>query len=299
MKSFSNKKGEKNNMNLRLLKKYKLEILMFSPLVLYIMYFTITPIVNTIIYSFQDRHTSSFTLANYIAIFSNLNFNKALFNTLFITLVGLSLQLVIALVIALILKQQFKGRGFFRTMMLIPMGVPTLVSGVTLLFVFGQTGYFNELLLRLGLIERQIFWFGGGIDTLFVIIFADMWKVLPLTILLLLAGLEAISDDIYEASALDGATTWQTFWHVTLPLLKPSITMAIILRAIDSFRIFELPLVMAGRNAPVLSTFAFEEFRRNNLHVSSAAATILLVIIVIFIVLYIIFVEKRNRKEAM
>lgn len=272
---------------------------MFSPLVLYIMYFTITPIVNTIIYSFQDRHTSSFTLANYIAIFSNLNFNKALFNTLFITLVGLSLQLVIALVIALILKQQFKGRGFFRTMMLIPMGVPTLVSGVTLLFVFGQTGYFNELLLRLGLIERQIFWFGGGIDTLFVIIFADMWKVLPLTILLLLAGLEAISDDIYEASALDGATTWQTFWHVTLPLLKPSITMAIILRAIDSFRIFELPLVMAGRNAPVLSTFAFEEFRRNNLHVSSAAATILLVIIVIFIVLYIIFVEKRNRKEAM
>lgn len=286
-------------MNMRLLKKYKLEIVMFSPLVLYIMYFTITPIINTIVYSFQDRQIGSFTFANYIAIFTNLNFNKALFNTLFITLVGLALQLVIALVIALILKQQFKGRGFFRTMMLIPMGVPTLVSGVTLLFVFGQTGYFNELLLRLGIIERQIFWFSGGIDTLFVIIFADMWKVLPLTILLLLAGLEAISDDIYEASALDGATTWQTFWHVTLPLLKPSITMAIILRAIDSFRIFELPLVMAGRNAPVLSTFAFEEFRRNNLHVSSAAATILLVIIVIFIALYIVFVEKRNRKEAM
>lgn len=286
-------------MNMRLLKKYKLEIVMFSPLILYIMYFTITPIINTIVYSFQDRHIGSFTFANYIAIFTNLNFNKALFNTLFITLVGLALQLVIALVIALILKQQFKGRGFFRTMMLIPMGVPTLVSGVTLLFVFGQTGYFNELLLRLGIIERQIFWFSGGIDTLFVIIFADMWKVLPLTILLLLAGLEAISDDIYEASALDGATTWQTFWQVTLPLLKPSITMAIILRAIDSFRIFELPLVMAGRNAPVLSTFAFEEFRRNNLHVSSAAATILLVIIVIFIALYIVFVEKRNRKEAM
>lgn len=286
-------------MNMRLLKKYKLEIVMFSPLILYIMYFTVTPIINTIVYSFQDRHIGSITFANYIAIFTNLNFNKALFNTLFITLVGLALQLVIAIVIALILKQQFKGRGFFRTMMLIPMGVPTLVSGVTLLFVFGQTGYFNELLLRLGIIERQIFWFSGGIDTLFVIIFADMWKVLPLTILLLLAGLEAISDDIYEASALDGATTWQTFWRVTLPLLKPSITMAIILRAIDSFRIFELPLVMAGRNAPVLSTFAFEEFRRNNLHVSSAAATILLVIIVIFIALYIVFVEKRNRKEAM
>lgn len=272
---------------------------MFLPLVIYIFYFTIAPIVNTIVFSFQDRHSSSFTLNNYVSIFNNLNFNKALFNTLFITLVGIFIQLLVALVIALILKQQFKGRGFFRTMMLVPMGVPTLVSGVTLLFVFGQTGYFNELLMRLGIIERQIFWFSGGLDTLFVIIFADMWKVLPLTILLLLAGLESISGDVYEASQLDGANTWQTFWFVTLPLLKPSITMATILRAIDSFRIFELPLVMAGRNAPVLSTFAFEEFRRNNLQASSAAATILLLIIVIFIVIYIFLVERRERKEAL
>lgn len=272
---------------------------MFLPLVLYILYFTIAPIINTIVFSLQDRQTGSPTFSNYVNIFNDLNFNKALFNTIFITLVGIVIQLLIALTIALILKQQFKGRGFFRTMMLVPMGVPTLVSGVTLLFVFGQTGYFNELLMRLGFIEQQIFWFGGGLDTLFVIIFADMWKVLPLTILLLLAGLEAISGDIYEASALDGASIWQTFWFVTLPLLKPSITMAIILRAIDSFRIFELPLIMAGRNAPVLSTFAFEEFRRNNLQASSAAATILLIIIVIFIAIYILLVEKRNRKEAL
>ncbi|MBM7095779.1 MULTISPECIES: carbohydrate ABC transporter permease [Alteribacter] len=280
----------------RFMKKYKLEIAMFMPIVLYIAYFTIVPIINTVSLSFQNPRGSGLTLGNYTAIFNNINFNAALFNTLFITLIGIVLQLSIAIVVALILKQKFKGRGFFRTMMLIPMGVPTLVSGVTLLFIFGQTGYFNEMLLRLGLIENQNFWLGGGIDTLFVIIFADMWKVLPLTILLLLAGLEAISDDVYEASSLDGANRWETFWNITLPLLKPSITMAIILRAIDAFRIFELPLVMAGRNAPVLSTFSFEEFRRNNFEMAGAAASILLVIILIFITLYILLVEMKKFK---
>jgi ABC-type sugar transport system permease subunit len=245
--------------------------------------------------SFQMDGTGSFTIRNYLTLFTDINFGSALFNTLFITFVGIIVQLVIALIIALLLKQKFKGQGFFRTVMLIPMGVPTLVSGVTLLFIFGQTGYFNEFLYRLGIIETQPYWLGGGFETLFVIIFADMWKVLPLTILLLLAGLESINDDVYEAAAIDGSNSWKTFWNITLPLLKPSITMAVILRAIDAFRIFELPLVMAGKNAPVLSTFAYEAFRRNQLGLSGAAATVLLVLIIIFIFIYFFLVERKEK----
>lgn len=279
-------------------KRYKLETFMILPLILYMFYFTLTPIINTITMSFKDDDTGAWTLGNYQEIFTNINFTTALFNTLFITIVGIVLQIGIALIIALLLNKEFKGKGFFRTLMLVPMGVPTLVSGVTLLFIFGQTGYFNELLFRLGVVDTQPFWLGGGIDTLFVIIFADMWKVLPLTVLLLLAGLQSISKDVYEASSIDGASAWQTFWSVTLPLLKPSITMAVILRAIDSFRIFELPLVMAGKSAPVLSTFSYEAYRHSNYGISGAAATILLGIIVLFIIAYLFIVERKNLKEV-
>lgn len=277
-------------------RKYWIEITMFLPLIIYIFYFTLIPVFQTIGISFVDQNNGNISLINYQTLFADINFDKALFNTIFITLVGLVIQLVLALIIALILKQKIAGRGFFRTVILVPMGVPTLVSGVTLLFIFGQTGYFNELLYRIGLIDTQPFWLGGGIETLFVIIFADMWKVLPLTILLLLAGLESISEDVYEASSVDGANAWTNFWYVTLPLLKPSITMAVILRAIDSFRIFELPLVMTGKNAPVLSTFAYEAFRRNQYGLSGASATILLGIIIIFILLYMFLVERKERE---
>ncbi|UFJ39592.1 sugar ABC transporter permease [Brevibacillus humidisoli] len=276
-------------------RKYWLEIVMCFPLLFYIFFFTLLPVLQTIMISFLDSRSQQFTLSHYQTLFSDINFDSALFNTLFITIVGIIVQIVIGLAIALLLKQKFASRGFFRTVMLVPMGVPTLVAGVTLLFIFGQTGYFNELLYRLGLIETQPFWLGGGLDTLLVIVVADMWKVLPLTILILLAGLESIPNDVYEAAAVDGASTRQVFWSVTLPLLKPSITMAVILRAIDSFRIFELPLVMASKNAPVLSTFAYEAFRRNQFGLSGAAATILLAIIIVFILLYLFFVERDDK----
>ncbi|MDP5275553.1 carbohydrate ABC transporter permease [Chengkuizengella axinellae] len=282
---------------MRFVKKYWLETFMVLPLFAYLIYFTFIPVLQTVQISFIDDKSHQLSLKNYESLFSHIDFNSALFNTIFITLIGLTVQIVIALVIALILKRKFFGRSFFRTIMLIPMGVPTLVSGVTLLFVFGQTGYFNELLYRLGILSTQPYWLGGGIESLAVIIFADMWKVLPLTILLLLAGLESIGDDVYEASSIDGATSWKKFWYITLPLLKPSITMAIILRAIDSFRIFELPLVMTGKNVPVLSTFAYEAFQRNQYGLSGAAAVILLLIIIIFILLYFFIVERKEARS--
>ena len=128
-----------------------------------------------------------------------------------------------------------------------------------------------------------------------MIVVADMWKVTPMIVLLLLAGLESISDDVYEASAIDGASTWQTFWNVTLPLLKPSITIALILRAIDAFRIFELPMVLAGRSTPVLSTYAYQEYNSyNNPYTSAAGSTILLVLILIFILGYLFIVEREK-----
>lgn len=277
---------------MKLIKKHYFEILLVLPLSAYILGFTILPIIKTILLSFHDKNTGALGFSTYQYLFSKKDFNMAIINTVAVTLVGLTFQLITGLFIAMSLKTDFKGKGLIRSLVLLPMGVPTLVSGVTLLYIFGTQGYLNELLFKLGVITKPIAWTSGGIKNIFVIAIADSWKVLPVVVLLLLAGLESIPSDVYEASAIDGASKSQTFFNITLPLLKPSITMTIILRAVDSFRIFELPKILAGRVTPFLATYAYDEYAYNNANASAAASTILLMIIVIFMILYFKFVDK-------
>lgn len=254
--------------------------------------------LRSIGYGFTSE-SGGFTLANYQQLFANGQFNAALRNTLLITLFGLSFELGVGLSIAVALTRNFKLRGLFRSLMLVPMGVPTIVSGATLMYVFDTSGYLNELLYRLGLIQIPIDWAAGGLRTLLMVVFADAWKVTPIVVLLLLAGLEAIPDELYEAAAVDGATGWAAFWRVTLPLLRPAITMTVIVRGVDTFRIFELPLVLAGRVNPVLATFAYTEYNNyHNSYTSGAAASFLTGVILIFVVLYLVLVERERRGRA-
>jgi trehalose transport system permease protein len=150
-------------------------------------------------------------------------------------------------------------------------------------------------LLRLGLIDVPVYWTESGIRGMLAIAVADMWKVTPIVVLLLLAGLEAIPGDVYEAADVDGASGWETFRSITLPLLMPSITMALIVRAIDAFRIFDVVMVMASRSIPVMSTFVYiNYFDFQDPYSASAAATILLLMIVAFIAAYFLLVERRR-----
>ncbi len=289
----------------RFLQKYYLEILLILPLALYIMYFTLLPVLTTIKLGFISTDTNVFSLENYKYLLERDDFRKAFSNTVIISILGLIMQLTVGLILALILKKKFKGKGFFRALILTPMGVPTIVSGVALLYIFDTQGYLNEMSYRIveglkyvGILAESyrfipIDWASGGLRTLLMVVFADMWKVTPIVTLLLLAGLESIPTQVYEASQIDGASKWETFKNITLPLIKPSITMTVILRSVDLFRIFELPMILAGRNTPVIATFAFEEYRvYNNPNVSGAAATILLVIIMLFVLLYLKYVDK-------
>lgn len=268
------------------------------PLVAYIFGFTLLPVLRSIAYGFTSE-AGSFTLENYRQLFANGQFLVALRNTLLITLFGLSFELAVGIGLALVLTRNFKLRGLFRSLMLVPMGVPTIVSGATLMYVFDTSGYLNELLYRLGLIQIPIDWAAGGLRTLLMVVLADAWKVTPIVVLLLLAGLEAIPEELYEAAAVDGATGWAAFWRVTLPLLRPAITMTVIVRGVDTFRIFELPLVLAGRVNPVLATFAYTEYNNyHNNYTSGAAASFLTGIILIFVVLYLLTVERERRSRV-
>ena len=284
----------------RLLRAYWLEALMVLPLALYIGLLTLVPVLQAIGLSFTDRYSGAFpTLANYEYIVSRPDFGAAVVNTVGITLIGVTLEMTVGLILALMLARSFRGRGLFRTIILTPMGVPTLVAGAAMLYFFRTNGYVNELLLRTGLIDVPIYWTESGLRGMLAVAIADMWKVTPIVVLLLLAGLEAIPRDVYEAADVDGAGPWATFRFVTLPLLMPSITMALILRAIDAFRIFDVVMVMASRSIPVMSTFVYiNYFDFQDQYSASAAATILLLMIVAFVAAYFLLVERRRGEVA-
>jgi trehalose transport system permease protein len=181
-------------------------------------------------------------------------------NTLAITSLGLLIELSLGLAAAVALTSHFRTQGIVRVLLLIPLGVPTIVAASTMRYVFGMVGYLNELLYRLGLLTLPIDWTGSRWLALVTVASADAWKVTPLVMLIFLAGLQAIPREIYEAARTDGAGPWQQFWRITLPLLRPALTMAFIIRGVDAFRIFALPLALVGRHLPVLSTFAYVEY---------------------------------------
>ena len=248
----------------------------------------------------QHSPYAGLRLSNYRRLFTDRSFITAIFNTIAITLMGLSLQLVVAMSIALLLTQPFHGKGFFRTIVLTPLGIPTIVSATIMTYIFDTSGYLNEVLYRLGLLEEvPIDWAQGGWLSIGMVVFADTWKVLPLMVLLFIAGLEAIPQSIHEASQIDGSPPLYKFFTVTLPLMKPYITIALILRAIDAFRIFELPLILAGTaTTPLISTFTYSEYTRQNYNLSAASGTILTGIILLFVFTYLYIVERERDTNA-
>ncbi|MFW5782033.1 MAG: carbohydrate ABC transporter permease [Candidatus Muiribacteriaceae bacterium] len=329
-------------------KRYWLEIIMILPLFLYILGFTVLPILSNLKNSFIDQRFgrkydilisniedirydmrttdddvayaeyekeleeaqselkqlenseyAGFTLDNYRKLLDNADFRKGAGNTVAITIIGLIIQFVCAMTIAILLSKKFRGKGFFRTVVLTPLGIPTIVSATIMTYIFDTSGYLNAFLYKIGLIENVgIDWAQGGILSILMVVFADTWKVLPLMVLLFIAGLESIPASVHEACAIDGSKSWYKFFTIILPLMKPHITIALILRAIDAFRIFELPLILAGTSTtPVISTYTYSEYTRQNYNISAASGTVLTLIIVIFVFTYLYVVEREKEVE--
>lgn len=266
---------------------------MVTPLFLYILYFMFIPVARSIYYSFVHAGTHTATLENYRTIIGRSQFNDAFTNTLGMTAMGVTMEMLFGIVISLMLVRAFHGRGIFRTIVLLPLGVPTIVAGAAMLYFVGFNGYLNKILHDFGLIDVPIYWQQSGWRGMFSIAIADVWKSLPLVVLILVAGLESIPEDVYEAASLDGANGWHKFIDQTFPLLMPSITMALILRAIDAFRIFDIAMVLAGQAVPVMSSFVYTEYDAGNVNTAAAAAVILLLMIIVFVVAYFFLVERR------
>ena len=167
-------------------------------------------------------------------------------NTLAITGLGLGLELCLGLVAAVILAGRLPAQGLIRALLLIPLGVPTIVSASAMRSVFGTVGYLNEVLYRLGVIALPIDWTGDRWLALLTIAAADAWKVTPMVMLILLAGLQAIPRDVYEAARVDGASRLGTYRSITLPLLRRAALIAALINLMNVFNSFPIIWEMTG-----------------------------------------------------
>jgi multiple sugar transport system permease protein len=186
-------------------------------------------------------------LGNYVQILRDPDFVDALVRTLSYTVVSVALQIAAGVVVALVLHHSFRGRGLVRAAVLIPWAVPTVVAALLWKQMFDpRSGFVNYLLGALHLPGAETTWLAGEWTAWVAIFVADSWKTVPFVAILLLAGLQVIPGEIYEAGTLDGAGRWQAFWHLTLPLLRPALLTALVFRVLQSFLIFDVVFAMTG-----------------------------------------------------
>jgi multiple sugar transport system permease protein len=211
------------------------------------------PIARALIFSFFTQNLGTqlqpiFSgLTNYMRMVGDGRFWQSLGNTTVFTVASVVLELVLGMAIALVLNQSFRGRGIVRTVAILPWALPTAIMGLAWAWIFNdQYGIVNDLLMRIGAIDTGINWLGNPNLAMIAVIIADVWKTTPFISIILLAGLQSISQDLYEAHAIDGANAWQNFTRITLPLIMPQILIAMLFRFAQAFGIFDLVQVMTG-----------------------------------------------------
>ena len=283
----------------------RLAVLMVAPSMILIAIVAVWLIIYAIWLSLHEysvrvaglsRWAGPFGLRNYSNALSDPAWWAALEHTLIFTVVSVALELLIGLAMAMAMHEAFRGQGLLRTVVLVPWAVLTVVTAIMWQTMFvSPYGFVNTVL------GTSTVWLGSEPQALIIIIIADVWKTAPFMALLILAGLQVIPGEIYEAAKVDGATTWQRFTRITLPLLTPAILVALIFRTLDALRIFDLPYVLTGgqNGTSTLSTIAQEAFATNRIYGLGAAMAVLTFIVVMVVSFsYIKFVGGNIRGLA-
>ncbi|KST67975.1 carbohydrate ABC transporter permease [Mastigocoleus testarum] len=240
---------------------------------------------------------------NYIRMVGDGRFWNSLWTTTIFTTASVIIELLLGLGIALVLNQKFVGRGVMRTVAILPWALPTALIGLAWAWIFNdQFGVANDILLRLGFIDTGINWLGEPTLAMVAVIFADVWKTTPFISILLLAGLQSISPDLYEAHSIDGASSWQSFRQITLPLLMPQILIAMLFRFAQAFGIFDLIKVMTeggpGGATEVVSMYIYSTVMRYLDFGYGAALVVVTFLLLIFAVVLASLLLKNLRSRS-
>jgi len=279
--------------------------LFLAPMLLVLALVAAWPLGRTLYFSLTDAELSRFGeysfigFANFLASERGVTYGiladplwwKAVGNTLLFALVSVSFETVFGVIIALVLNAQFPGRALMRAAVLIPWAIPTVVSAKMWAWMLhDQFGIVNDALLRLGLISAPVAWLASSDLALWSVVAVDVWKTTPFVALMVLAALQMLPRDCYEAARVDGIHPVRVFFHVTLPLIKPALIVAVIFRLLDAMRVFDIVYIMTGNAEATMtmSVYARQQFVDfQDVGFGSAASTLLFAAIALLTVIYL------------
>jgi multiple sugar transport system permease protein len=269
-----------------------------GPLVAFVAAFMLLPLVGTVVTSlyrdvtYLPKHFIG--LGNYRSFLADPQFWQAAKFTLGFTVISVAIELGLGMGLALVLNEGLRLRGLLRVAVLIPWAIPVAVSARAWELIYNYDyGLFNYVALKLGLVSAPINWLGSPEGAFSAIVLSDVWKSTPFVSIILLAGLATVPEDLHKQAAIDGATSVQRFFRITLPLLRPVLAVALIFRTIDAVRVFDVVYVLTrggpgGATTP-LSLCAFNYFLSGDFGYGSAVSIVVLVIASSFAVLYMRF----------
>ncbi|APX32129.1 ABC transporter permease [Brachybacterium sp. P6-10-X1] len=279
-----------------------------APAAIYMIAFFGYPILKNVVMSFQAYDFTTFFngeapfvgLANYTATFSDPIFTRALGNTALFTIGSIIGQFVIGMALALYFRKKFPLSGFLRSLLLLPWLLPMIVSAAVWRWILEQdNGALNRFLEGVGLISEPIPWLVSSSTALLAVIIVNIWLGIPFNVVLLYSGLQSIPDELYEAGQLDGATGWKSFWHITLPMLRPVVSVVLLLGVIYTIKVLDLIIGLTGggpANATqTLATRSYEmSFIEFDFGQGAALSNVLILIALAFSLVYL----RANARAA-
>ena len=294
--------------------------LFLAPMVLLMLVVAVWPLARSSWFSFTDMNINDISAAKFVGLenyfgeyglFFNPNeeggfwagdWGISIRNTFTFAVVSVILETLTGLGVALLLNQEFKGRGLVRTAVLVPWAIPTIVSAKMWGWMLNdQFGVINNYLMALGVISQKIAWTAEPAYALWTVVLVDVWKTTPFMALLILAALQTVPKDCYEAARVDGVHPLRVFWKITLPLIRQPLLVAVVFRLLDSLRVFDLIYVLTANGSTTISMSGFvrrEMVEYGNMGYGSAASTSLFVIILITAIIFIKLARVKLSEDA-
>ncbi|HEU4743488.1 MAG TPA: sugar ABC transporter permease [Meiothermus sp.] len=270
--------------------------LLVLPSVLFLLFLFAWPLVEALLLSIRGAG-GEWTLENFQRMAADLYFKDAIKYTVLLAVVVVPLQVVLALCLALLLGGISKGRDLFLYVWTIPLGISDLAAGIVWLAIFTERGYLNSFLQALGVIQEPRLWLSYETPAMLflAVVAAEVWRATAIVFVILVAGLQLIPKEYGEAAEVFGASPWRRFWKVTLPLLTPSLQVALILRTILALEVFAVVVALGGRNLPVLAGEAYYWYNAyQNPGVAAAYSVLILGISVLATLLYLRLMRSRE-----
>lgn len=261
------------------------------------------PLLYAFYLSFFETHglQNNFTgLKNYINILKSSFFWNSTLRTVYFTVVSVGLEFVLGMLSALLLNKKFRWRGLARAVLILPWALPTVVNGVLWSWIFNSSyGSFNGLLYSLGIIKKYVPWFGSPLSAMNCVIIADVWKNFSMIALILLAGLQTIPNSYYESAEIDGANGIQRFFKITLPILKPSILVCLVLRTMEAFKVFDIIYTMTkggpANGTQVISYYVYQtSFQYTKFGYGAALSYLMSLVILLMALTYIRLLKSKE-----